>query len=193
MKNNGLYNFKKIQALLLAGALSITSVGCGKHESEDDDKYTINQVSHTYVATVNDEIAILQKESASDVINFVAEHNLSDVDVPNVGFAINDNNIRNRFIHHENEHDHYLNILTGAEYATDESCVTFNTTLDVHNNFEYADIEIIQQFSDFLTSEEILKAQNGGLTDEELISIVLRVVDEFQNTEEIEHLNGMSR
>ena len=191
-------DLNKMKALLLAGTLALTTVGCGKKSNESEDKYTANQLANTFVATVDDEYAILQYESHSDVLNFVNGHHLAQGEgqrklaiigedaQKNIVSVNNADTYATKFSESiENQHSHYLNILTGAEYATDEDCTAIISNLEYgFSNFTYANIEIIQQFSDFLTAEEILKAQKGELNKEELTKIVIRVIDEVQEKTE---------
>ncbi len=75
----------------------------------------------------------------------------------------------------KSNHIHYLDIISG-EKMTDVS----NAVCDWPTIIKNQSIEEIGRIDSYLTQEELLKAYYDNLTNEDIVSILYRIKEEFQ-------------
>ena len=78
-----------------------------------------------------------------------------------------------------NDYSHYYSIVSG-EYFSDESCtntVTFN-----HTNYKYVIIND-ESITKYLIADDLTKAIQGELSNDDVINIVTRVINPAIETE----------
>ena len=70
---------------------------------------------------------------------------------------------------------HYQNVITGEYLMTNSSCDNMAADLGRNKAQRYAEITDIESISNYLTKEEIEKANNDKLEDADIVSIVTRI------------------
>lgn len=137
----------RVPAFLTAGTILFTMSGCGKKGAILEDTL----LEKTFVATVDDDIAILKPQSSGESLCSVVEINA---------------------------HYHYFDVISGQWITDAEECVNKYVT-------EVGNIEKIGSIDSCLTEEEMLKAQNDELTDEDVVSILYRIKEKEEEKTKI--------
>lgn len=133
----------RVPAFLTAGTILFTMSGCGKKGAILEDTL----LEKTFVATVDDDIAILKPQSSGESVEI-------------------------------NAHYHYFDVISGQWITDAEECVNKSVT-------EVGNIEKIGSIDSYLTEEEMLKAQNDELTDEDVVSILYRIKEKEEEKTKI--------
>lgn len=142
--------FKRGVALALAATTVGSLAGCGKKAPLED---TI--LENSVVALVDGDYEILKVVKSSYC------------------YVTDDSNIESSY-----DHQHYQNVVTNEYLVDNEDCRQFIIRGVWENQLaisRYAEITDIKSITDYLTEEELKKANDGSLTDEDIIKIVARI------------------
>lgn len=80
----------------------------------------------------------------------------------------------------ETKHNHYYNVITG-DYLTNYSACD-------SDDVKYCEITDIEDFVNYLSEDEIVKAQDNELTEEELIFIYERIKSKVDNVKSFDDI-----
>lgn len=142
--------FKRGVALALA-ATTCSLAGCGKKAPLED---TI--LENSVVALVDGDYEIL-KVIESDHC-----------------YVADDSNIKSNY-----DHKHYQNVVTNEYLVDDEDCQKFRIDYSSLTSYTYiprhAEITDIKSITGYLTEEELQKANDNDLTDEDIVKIIARI------------------
>ena len=191
MEKSIIKKLKVLNTALLTGALVLVTSGC---EKKKDSYYKENPIANTFVADIDGNIAVVQIQDISSVFDFV-KHNGVGKKTVDINGDLHSVESRSAYETNFNKsieildtenggHNHYVDILTGAQYADNPYCTGVISHLkEGKTNYQKAEVTLIEPFVNSLTNEEIVKAQKGELTQEELVSIITRTTNEYKESE----------
>jgi hypothetical protein len=136
---------KRILILLKIAAMLATLSGCFGKSNSKDHALEGTLLDKAVVGTVDDNTAFLRAKNSKANGNFGCD---ADASIPS--------------------HQHYTDIINGEVLTDSDDCINSNTR-------KCEGIEIIDDILSALTPEELEKAINNGLTNQDLIDILTRI------------------
>lgn len=148
--------FKRGVALALAATTVGSLAGCGKKAPLED---TI--LENSVVALVDGNYEILKATKPSKCFD-LSQHTMQD-----------------NYVATAQDHDHYINVVTNEYLTTKEECdlIRYEKFIvwDDYTPTYVENLEIEGSISNYLTKEELQKANDNELTDEDVVTIVARI------------------